>query len=71
MRGFLEHAKRPMPTEAQKRFATLSRGRRTKLATQAKTTLVKADQWARAGGAPEGVGEALEKALAALGQKKK
>lgn len=71
MRGYLEPAKRAMQTEAQKRFTTLSRGRRVKLAGQAKTTLVKADQWARAESVPEGVGEALEKALAALGAKKK
>lgn len=70
MRGYLEPAKRAMPNEAQKRFTTLSRGRRVKLAAQAKTTLLKADQWSRAEGAPEGVGEALEKALAALGKKK-
>ncbi|CAN5721342.1 hypothetical protein BH09MYX1_BH09MYX1_60020 [soil metagenome] len=71
MRGYLEPAKRATPSDAQKRFATLSRGRRVKLAVQAKTTLLKADQWAQAKGAPEGIGEALEKALSALGVKKK
>ena len=71
MRGYLEPAKRTTPTESQARFATLSRGRRTKLAKGAQTTLIKADQWARGGSAPEGVGEAIDKALAALGAKTK
>ncbi|HEX7600731.1 MAG TPA: hypothetical protein VF316_03960 [Polyangiaceae bacterium] len=71
MRGYLEPAKRTMPTESQARFSTLSRGRRTKLAKSAQTTLIKADQWARGDSAPEGVGEALDKALAALGAKTK
>ena len=70
LRESLAPAKRAMTNEPQQRFTTLSRGRRVKLAAQAKTTLLKADQWSRAEGAPEGVGEALEKALAALGKKK-
>ncbi len=69
MRGFLQPAKRVTPTEAQARFASLSRGRRSKLARAANTTLVKADQWARADGVPKGVGEALQSALGSLKKK--
>ena len=47
MRGFLHPAVRPIPSEAQTNFQGLQRGRRTKLARTASTTLVKADQWAR------------------------
>jgi hypothetical protein len=70
MRGFLHPAHRTAPTETQAKFGTLSRGRRTKLARAANTTLVKADQWARGDGAAADVGEALERALGSLAKKK-
>ena len=70
MRGFLHPAVRTVPSEAQSSFQTLSRGRRTKLARAANTTLVKADQWARGDGAAADVGEALERALGSLNKKK-
>ena len=46
------------------------RGRRVKLARMAKTTLVKADQWARGESRSTDVSTALEHALAQLKQKK-
>ncbi len=70
MRGFLQPAHKTTQTDSQKRFTTLSRGRRTKLAEAAKTTLVKADQWARGGAVPADVSSALESALGSLKQKK-
>ena len=66
MRGYQAPAKRPVPSEPQTRFATLSRGRRTKLAKSAGTTLVKADQWARGGAVDAAVATALESNLAKL-----
>lgn len=66
MRGFLAPAVANTQTESQKRFQTLSRGRRTKLAHAAKTTLVKADQWARGDSRSADVASALEAALKAL-----
>jgi hypothetical protein len=66
MRGHQAPAKRPIPGESQTRFATLSRGRRAKLAKSAGTTLVKADQWARGGAAPDTVAKALEAQLGKL-----
>jgi hypothetical protein len=71
MRGFLQSAVRVLPSETQDSFRALSRSRRTKLAKAASTTLVKADQWARAGGASKEVAAALEHAFAALKSKKK
>jgi hypothetical protein len=71
MRGFLAPAVKVTVTESQKRFQTLSRGRRVKLARAAKTTLVKADQWARGNGRSAELGTALEHALKQLGAKKK
>jgi hypothetical protein len=70
MRGFLQPALRGTQSDTQKRFATLSRGRRTKLAHAAKTTLVKADQWARGDVVPSEIASALESALGSLKQKK-
>ena len=66
MRGFLQPALKTIATEAQASFQTLSRGRRTKLAQAARTTLIKADQWARGAGVASDVSEALESALKAL-----
>ena len=69
MRGFLHPAVRPLASEAQTKFQGLQRGRRTKLARAANTTLVKADQWARGDVVAADVGEALEAALAAKKKK--
>ncbi len=71
MRGFLQPALRPTPSDSQNAFATLSRGRRSKLATAAQTTLLKADQWARGAQVSGDVSEALEAQLKALTAKKK
>jgi hypothetical protein len=71
MRGFLHPAVHSNPTEAQSAFSKLTRGRRSKLAKVANTTLVKADQWARGAAVAADVGEALERAVAARGAKKK
>lgn len=71
MRGYQQPSVRKSPTESQAAFSTLSRGRRTRLAKQAQTTLVKADQWARGDGAGADVAEALEAALKSLRSKKK
>lgn len=70
MRGFQAPALRKTQTEQQVRFAGLSRGRRVKLATAAKTTLVKADQWARGDEVDATTAEALGTALAGLKAKK-
>ena len=71
MRGFLQPSLRPTPNDGQAFFSQLARGRRTKLATTASTTLLKADQWARGEGAQSDVAEALERAVKALQSKKK
>ena len=71
MRGYQQPSVRPTTTDAQKAFAGLSRHRRTKLARAAQTTLVKADQWSRGGGAEAEVGKALESGLKSLQSKKK
>ena len=65
MRGFLHPAVQNTPNETQTGFAGLPRGRRTKLAKEANTTLLKADQWAGGGAVAADVGEALERAIAA------
>jgi hypothetical protein len=66
MRGHQAPSKRSVPSDNQTRFASLSRGRRTKLAKAAGTTLVKADQWARGGAVDAAVATALESNLAKL-----
>lgn len=71
MRGFLKPAVRHRPNDPQTAFQKLPRGKRTKLAKLAETTLVKADQWARGGAVPKELGQALEKALHSLDAKKK
>ena len=63
MRGFLQPSKRPSLSESQSNFQALSRGRRSKVAKTAQTTLVKADQWGRGDAIPTDVAEALEQAL--------
>jgi hypothetical protein len=70
MRGYLQPAIKPAVSDAQSRFTTLSRGRRAKLAETARTTLVKADQWARGRAVPADVASALEAAVGGLKQKK-
>ena len=69
MRGFLHPAVRPLASEAQTKFQGLQRGRRTKLARAANTTLVKADQWARGDVVSGDISEALEAALSAKKKK--
>jgi hypothetical protein len=71
MRGFLNSAVKQTATESQNSFSELPRGRRTKLAHAAQTTLLKADQWARGRAVPQDVAEALEQALKGLQAKKK
>jgi uncharacterized protein YjhX (UPF0386 family) len=71
MRGFLQPSVKNATTESQTTFRKLQRGRRSKLAKAAQTTLVKADQWARGGKATSDVAEALEAQLKALAKKKK
>jgi hypothetical protein len=74
MRGSRTPSVKSLQNESQKSFQTLSRGRRAKLAKAAKTTLVKADQWARGDAVPAEIAGALESALKALqakGAKKK
>ena len=71
MRGFLSPAVKMSPNESQAAFAALSRGRRSKLAKVANTTLVKADQWARGAVVTGDVNEALEAAFKSLSSKKK
>jgi hypothetical protein len=71
MRGFLTPAVRTVPSESQSSFAAMNRGRRSKVAKAANTTLVKADQWARGDVVPADVSEALEGALKARKAPKK
>jgi hypothetical protein len=71
MRGFLQPALKNVATDTQKAFTTLSRGRRTKLAEAANTTLVKASQWSRGDAVAPEVAEALEKATKTHLAKKK
>jgi hypothetical protein len=71
MRGFLQPSVKRVPSEAQKTFGSFARGKRTKLAKLASTTLVKADQWARGDAVATEVAQALEKALAASKAKAK
>ena len=71
MRGARQPSLKPLPSDSQTAFRALPRGRRSKLAAQAQTTLVKADQWARGGAIPSEIAAALEKALKALTAKKK
>jgi hypothetical protein len=71
MRGFLRPAVKRTPTAAQTAFGKLRRGKRTKIAKLAQTTLVKTDQWARGElHAPE-LAEAIEKASGSVKAKKK
>ena len=71
MRGFLSPAVRPLVSEPQRAFRTLSRHRRTKLARAAQTTLVKADAWGNGHAVAPEIAKALETGLKSLGSKKK
>ena len=71
MRGFLQPSLKHVPTEIQTAFAGLSRHRRTHLAENAQTTLLKASQWARGDAVPAQIADALEKATKAHLAKKK
>ncbi|MDB4993226.1 MAG: hypothetical protein JWM74_658 [Myxococcaceae bacterium] len=63
MRGFLQPAVKPVASESQQAFRTLSRARRNKVAKTAQTTLIKADQWARGDAITSELADALERAL--------
>ena len=74
MRGYQRPAVRPTTTDKQTAFRGLSRHRRAKLARQAHTTLVKADQWGRGDLIAAEVASSLEGAVdgqSAKGGKKK
>ncbi|HLK39525.1 MAG TPA: hypothetical protein VKU41_22370 [Polyangiaceae bacterium] len=64
MRGYQQPALRLKTSDRQDAFRGLSRHRRMRLARVARTTLVKADQWARGGETAQDVAAALEGALA-------
>ena len=63
MRGFLQPAVKPLASESQQAFRTLSRARRNKVAKTAQTTLIKADQWARGDAITSELADALERAI--------
>jgi hypothetical protein len=71
MRGARKPSHKATATEPQAQFRALPRGRRSKLAKAAKTTLVKADQWARGDAVAPEIAGALETALKSLKGKKK
>ena len=71
MRGFLQSSVRALTTESQNTFRTLGRGRRSKIARTAQTTLVKADQWGRGVTVPADLAEALDRALKTVTTPKK
>jgi hypothetical protein len=71
MRGFQEPAVKHTSTESQDAFRAFRRGRRSKLAKLARTTLVKADQWARGDTVAGDVSAAIEAAIKSLKAKKK
>ncbi|AKV01092.1 hypothetical protein AKJ09_07755 [Labilithrix luteola] len=71
MRGFLQPSLRNNPTDSQTGFAALSRHRRAHLAEAAKTTLVKASQWARGEAVAPEVADALDQQFKAFAAKKK
>lgn len=71
MRGSREPAVKPVASETQIAFRAYSRGRRTKLAKLASTTLVKVDQWARGDAVSADVAKAIENTLKAFKAKKK
>jgi hypothetical protein len=66
MRGYQQPSIRPVTTDPQTAFRSLSRHRRSKLARAAQTTLVKAHQWGRGEAVPSATASALEGAVKAL-----
>lgn len=66
MRGARQPAFSSELTASQSAYKALSRHRRSRLARAARTTLLKADQWARGGSLAAEVTAALESALVAL-----
>ena len=71
MRGSRQPAVRSICSESQNVFRAFSRGRRTKLAKLARTTLLKADQWARGDLVSGDIPQAIEGAIKSLKAKKK
>lgn len=71
MRGFQGPSLRHESTDTQKSFRSMSRGRQSKIAKAAQTTLVKAHQWARGEGVEAPVAEALDAGVKSVGAKKK
>jgi hypothetical protein len=71
MRGFLKPALRQQPSDAQSAFRALSRHRRFRLARNAHTSLLKADQWGRGEVVEAETARALEAGLKSLAPKKK
>ena len=71
MRGHLQPGKRLIPNQEQTAFAALARGRRTKIAKAAQTTLIKADQWARGASVTPEIATGLAKGVTALQAKAK
>lgn len=70
MRGHLQSAFRSTPSETQTKFATFSRGRRSKIAKNAQTTLVVAHVWARGEAVTAEVATALETGTNSVVKKK-
>jgi hypothetical protein len=70
MRGARQSAHKAQPSEAQSKLRALARGRRSKIAAAASTTLVKVDQWARGEAVAPEVAKAIEAALSAPKKKK-
>ena len=71
MRGFLQPAVKRVASDTQKAFAKLPRGKRSKVAKLAQTTLVKTDQWARGEMLAADLAEVIEKAYGSIKSKKK
>ena len=70
MRGSRTPAVRLQTTELQNTARGLSRGRRTKIAHAAHTTLVKVDQWGRGDALPAELAGAIERAVVGAGERK-
>ena len=71
MRGARQPSRKNQPTETQSKLRALPRGRRSKIAKAAQTTLVKVDQWARGDAVAPETAAAIEAALKAPKAKKK
>ena len=70
MRGCRQPSLHNVVSESQTAFRALGRGRRSKIARSAQTTLVKADQWGRGDAVPADLADALERAFKAVKKKK-